>query len=263
MTNSTHDWRRDGSGQLGATHSYSVLRVDAPDAGLLRFLDSRSFVAVRGALLVLIASSNVRSPASIAALQTGLTELLACSDRTEDGKEAVKLARKRLGEMFFSGAFCQGVPDGILAGVGPSGLHTFRFGSVNAAAVENANLRLLYEDDRYPALRRLGVDLGTNPPWMNPFFENVSSLVQLDPSTSPPALATEVGPDGHLLLFSRGALPFRDPTPGETPGSWATSDAGWRHGMSGVIVEIRGTRSPTLFEDPLWFVEGEASHATQ
>jgi hypothetical protein len=159
-------------------------------------------------------------------------------DGSAGGATIATRARKRLWELLESGAFYEGIPHGVVLTMSKSGEAVgFRFGPVGLAAVSDAGVRLLHADDRFPALEKLGAKLPDRT-LADPLVSAVSSLTQLAPEDGGSPVSYLTQPNEAVMLLSRGALPFSLPVETSALGQWARLDAGWRHGMSGAVVQV-------------------------
>jgi hypothetical protein len=98
-----------------------------------------------------------------------------------------------------------------------------------------------HPDDRFPALQRLGTrleDILPTAKLVEPLVLAVSSVTQLDPALQSGGFQTVLPPEQSLMLLSRGAVPFTVPDGGVTLPDFARAEAGWMHGMTGVVVQI-------------------------
>jgi len=223
----------------------------APSDGPLRPIHQPTVTRARGRLLISLSVSSGVAPTTVEDTLGRAIEELLDGAREGDTEELVVALQQDTWRLFQAGRFDRAVPDIMVVVSGAGGdLRSWRAGPNGVAMADNDGVRLLSEDLRLAALRRLGASLENS--WLqNPLLAEVSDLTQIEPPVaSNPALDVDLR-DGCLLLMSRGAVPFAAPSDPEASTAWWNRDAGWRHGLGATVVAIARERSQTLGVDVL------------
>ena len=221
---------------------YSIATV-GEGSGSLSHLDFPVAVASSGSMLIMLSlSRGVMHSEPAALVSSTLHRILEGENIGQRASTEIEGARARLWRLFEDGKLHGATPKGAILTVSGEGESSiFRFGPVAVATVSDGVVEPLHADDRFPAIKRLGVPLEQILPTadsLDPLVLSVSSLVQLDPEHAGGALHTRVPKNGLLTLMSRAVVPFDLPAPGSSLESWAEADAGWRYGMSGAVVHV-------------------------
>jgi len=221
---------------------FCELRTE-PFDGPLRSLHQPTVTRARGRVLIALSASSGILPSEVEHTLNSVVEELLDDAVGADDSTLLGTLQQRIWRMFQDGRFDRGVPDVVAVIAGDLGeVRLWRAGPNGIAAAENGRVRLLSEDLRIAAMRRLGGLLDEK--WCrDPLIAEVSELTQIEPPNSSRQELTADLRHRCLLLLSRGAMPFAAPSTPEPTAGWWGRDAGWRHGLGANVIAIASERS--------------------
>ncbi len=210
--------------------------------GLLTHLHQPTVVSARGRLLVALSlSAGVAEHRARDILDRAVDQLLDLEDEKREAGAVLASLRAEVWRQFEAVLLERATPSVMAVVALATGvLAVWRAGPNGVALARDGEVRLLSEDLRFGALRRMGVDL-TQTSWGllgDPLLGEVSDLTELEPPTSARQeflVALHAG--ASLVLMSRGAFPFAPPA-ATGAADWWHQDAGWRHGLGADLVAI-------------------------